>query len=70
MQQNTPPNPNAPNTSGISNSINSVGDIVKKLGRIVDNAYDGWQKRTVELEDQYAQFTATISGTFGHRERS
>jgi len=64
MQQ-TPPNPNAPNTSGISNSINSVGDVVKKLSTIVDNAYDGWQARTVELEDQYAQFTATISGTFG-----
>jgi len=65
MLQPAPPNPNAPNTSGISNSINSVGDIVKKLSSIVDNAYDGWQKRTVELEDQYAQFTATISGTFG-----
>jgi len=65
MQQNTPTNPNAPNTSGISNSINSVGDIVKKLSTIVDDAYSQWSQRTVELDKQYASFTAKIAGTFG-----
>jgi len=63
--QVVPPNPNAPNTSGISNSLNSVGDIVKKLGTIVDDAYNTWSQRTIELDNQYATFTAKIAGTFG-----
>jgi len=63
--QTVPPNPNAPNTSGISNSINSVGEVVKKLSKIVDDAYDNWQARSQELDSEYSNFTATIAETFG-----
>ena len=60
--QAVPPNPpNPPNTS----ALNSVGDIVKKLGTIVDEVYTTWSKRTDELDSQYATFTAKMAGTFG-----
>ena len=69
MQQ-VPPNPNAPNTSGVQNSLDSLGNMLHKLKDAVNNVYDGLEQGTRDLESQLAELNASMAGTLGQTQKA
>lgn len=70
MQSVPPQNPNAPNTSGISNSIDKVGEMLKGLRDSVNSVYDGLVEGTVRLESELANLNASMAGTLGQTQKA
>lgn len=69
MQQ-VPPNPNAPNTTPISNSVDSVGRLLNQLKDSVNTVYDGLVSGTVKLESELADLNAKMAGSLGQTQKA
>ena len=68
--QTVPPNPNPPNTSGVKNSLDKLGDMLNDLKNSVNNVYDGLVLGTIQLESQLAELNASMAGTLGQTQKA
>lgn len=69
MQQ-TPPDPNAPNTSGLENRLDSIKSFMDGLKNKINDVYKGLEKSTLDLEENLANLNATMAGTLGQTQKA
>lgn len=69
MQQ-TPPDPNAPNTSGLENRLDSIKSFMDGLKNKINDVYKGLEKNTLDLEENLANLNASMAGALGQTQKA
>jgi hypothetical protein len=68
--QATPPNSNQPNTSGVQNSLDKLGDMLSGLKNSVNNIYTNLELGTRLLSVELDKLNASMAGTFGQTQKA
>ena len=69
MQQ-TPPDPNAPNTSGLENRLDSIKSFMDGLKNEINDVYKGLENSTLDLELSLANLNTKMAGALGQTQKA
>lgn len=69
MQQ-TPPDPNVPNTSGLENRLDSIKSFMDGLKNEINDVYTGLENSTLNLERSLANLNASMAGALGQTQKA
>lgn len=69
MQQ-TPPDPNAPNTSGLENRLDSIKSFMDGLKNEINDVYKGLENSTLNLERSLANLNTSMAGALGQTQKA
>ena len=69
MQQ-TPPDPNVPNTSGLENRLDSIKSFMDGLKNEINDVYTGLENSTLNLERSLANLNTSMAGALGQTQKA
>lgn len=69
MQQ-TPPDPNVPNTSGLENRLDSIKSFMDGLKNEINDVYKGLENSTLDLELSLANLNTKMAGALGQTQKA